>query len=76
MSATRPEAMGAAERVLALVGRASAGAEAEVMVRLGREALTRFANSRIHQNMDGSRPMSRCGWRRTGASRPRRWTGR
>ena len=53
MSATRPEAMGAAERVLALVGRASAGAEAEVMVRLGREALTRFANSRIHQNMDG-----------------------
>lgn len=45
--------MAAAERVLALVGRASAGAEAEVRVRLGRGSLTRFANSRIHQNMDG-----------------------
>jgi len=45
--------MAAAERVLVLVARASAGAQAEVSVRLGREALTRFANSRIHQNVDG-----------------------
>ncbi|MFN8621275.1 MAG: metallopeptidase TldD-related protein [Chloroflexota bacterium] len=48
-----PEAMALAERTLALVGRSAATAEAEVNVTLGTSALTRFANSRIHQNMDG-----------------------
>ena len=70
---TRPRRRG--ERVLALVGRASAGAEAEVSVRLGRDALTRFANSRIHQNMDGESSQCRAA-RGRGRSRGVRVAGR
>lgn len=40
-----------ADQVLALVRARSAGAEAEVTVRSGVTALTRFANSFIHQNV-------------------------
>jgi predicted Zn-dependent protease len=40
-----------AERVLELVRERAAGAEAEVNVRTGTSALTRFANSFIHQNV-------------------------
>lgn len=40
-----------AERVLELVRERAATAEAEVTVRSGTEALTRFANSFIHQNV-------------------------
>jgi predicted Zn-dependent protease len=40
-----------AERVLELVRRRSSTAEAEVNVRVGTSALTRFANGAIHQNM-------------------------
>ena len=50
---SREAAMDAAERTLAQVARLAPGAEAEVNVQLGVSALTRFANSRIHQNMDG-----------------------
>jgi predicted Zn-dependent protease len=39
------------ERVLDLVAARAPGAEAEVTVRTGTEALTRFANSFIHQNV-------------------------
>jgi len=52
-----PSAPGAASgaavvaRVLALVHDRAAGAEAEVVVRSGTSALTRFANSFIHQNV-------------------------
>src|SRR4051794_40279290 len=42
-----------AERVLELVGRRSSSAEAEVNVRIGTSALTRFANGAIHQNVAG-----------------------
>jgi predicted Zn-dependent protease len=52
--ASGPAAVAAAERVLAVAGRVAGGAETEVTVTLGVSALTRFANSRIHQNMDGS----------------------
>jgi predicted Zn-dependent protease len=40
-----------AERLLDLVGRKATGAEAEVTVRTGTDALTRFANGFIHQNV-------------------------
>ncbi len=40
-----------AERVLEAVRRRSTDAEVEVVVRLGQSALTRFANSFIHQNV-------------------------
>ena len=40
-----------AERVLALVQARATSAEAEVVVRTGTEALTRFANGFIHQNV-------------------------
>jgi predicted Zn-dependent protease len=40
-----------ADRVLELVARKAAGAEAEVTVRTGTDALTRFANGFIHQNV-------------------------
>ena len=40
-----------AERVLALAASRAASAEAEVVVRTGTEALTRFANGFIHQNV-------------------------
>jgi predicted Zn-dependent protease len=53
-TASGPAAVAAAERVLAIAGREAGAAEAEVTVTLGVSALTRFANSRIHQNMDGS----------------------
>ena len=42
---------GVAARVLELVRERSAAAEAEVVVRTGTSALTRFANSFIHQNV-------------------------
>jgi predicted Zn-dependent protease len=52
MTAATGAALDVAERTLALVrGRAGDGAEAEVYVRHGTHALTRFANSFIHQNV-------------------------
>jgi len=45
------EMSAAAETVLALVARRAPGAEAIVRARFGSSALTRFANSRIHQNV-------------------------
>ncbi len=45
------DALALAERVLALVRRRAASAEAEVNVRTGTLALTRFANGAIHQNV-------------------------
>ena len=40
-----------AERLLELIASRASGAEAEVTVRSGTDALTRFANGRIHQNV-------------------------
>jgi predicted Zn-dependent protease len=56
VSAARPgaaetEALGLAGRVLDLVRSRSSSAEAEVNVRTGTLALTRFANGAIHQNV-------------------------
>ncbi len=53
-TASSAAAMATAEQILALACRAAPGAEVEVGVTLGVSALTRFANSRIHQNMDGA----------------------
>jgi predicted Zn-dependent protease len=46
-----PDPQETADRLIALVSAKAAGAEAEVTVRHGTEALTRFANSFIHQNV-------------------------
>ena len=46
-----PDPQETADRIIALVRAKAAGAEAEVTVRHGTEALTRFANSFIHQNV-------------------------
>lgn len=51
MTAPDTEPMATAERVLDLVRRRAAAAEADVTVRRGTEALTRFARSFIHQNV-------------------------
>jgi predicted Zn-dependent protease len=48
-AATNP--MAPAERVLEIIRARAGGAEAEVTVHRGTEALTRFANSFIHQNV-------------------------
>ena len=45
---TTPDLAGMAERVMELVGDR---AEAEVTASTGRSAITRFANSNIHQNV-------------------------
>jgi len=45
------DVLATAERILAVVRDRSADAEAEVTVRRGTEALTRFANGFIHQNV-------------------------
>ncbi|MFL5774796.1 MAG: PmbA/TldA family metallopeptidase [Chloroflexota bacterium] len=50
-SAAETEALALAERVLELVRARAATAEAEVNVRTGTYALTRFANGAIHQNV-------------------------
>jgi predicted Zn-dependent protease len=49
--AARGAAMALADRVLELVRKGSTDAEAEVLVHRGTLALTRFANSAIHQNV-------------------------
>jgi predicted Zn-dependent protease len=52
MTAAEPAALfGIADRVLELVRAAAPSAEAEVTVETGTMALTRFANSAIHQNV-------------------------
>lgn len=50
-ASTRGEAAETAERVVELLRARVAGADGEVIVRRGSEALTRFANSVIHQNV-------------------------
>lgn len=50
-SPVQPSADALAEQVLDLAGRALPGSELEVTVDAGETALTRFANSLIHQNM-------------------------
>ena len=48
---TAEQALNLADHVIGLVRARAAGAEAEVTVRRGQEALTRFATSFIHQNV-------------------------
>ena len=65
-----------ARRIVELVRARAADAEAEVTVRPGTEALTRFANSFIHQNVaEEVEPRPRSASRSTGATRRPRLDG-